>query len=351
MPDSLLMVTNIKISNIGKFKKVFIRHYKMDLSINKKVTISGSYRKFPEEIKRDMKEFMDYGADVVSPASMQGLYSHKGFVSLKGDPIERIDNLPLNKVAKALRLIEDSHLNAIKCSDLLWLTLPEGYLGTASAFEIGWALAHKVPVYALYKNISKSNEPIISYVDPVLSIAHVMSMPKLHEVSNDLSERMKVELARYMLRNELNASIAVGAIIIEHDSIKGNKQKKDAEILLVKTHKWHGRFSIVGGRILNGEDLIKGLIRNVKSQTSLEGKVKHLICAFNMIPNSGYYKSGANRIYIDNLVEVNKKEVILDDKAEEYIWILPENALKELDLEPNAKVAIGKYFENCIAGD
>jgi ADP-ribose pyrophosphatase YjhB (NUDIX family) len=78
-------------------------------------------------------------------------------------------------------------------------------------------------------------------------------------------------MALHTLWEELivpGSAVAAGAII-EHERTK--------EILLVKTHKWGGRYSIVGGKVKRNERLSDTLLREVSEETGLKGTVgKHL---------------------------------------------------------------------------
>ena len=140
--------------------------------------------------------------------------------------------------------------------------------------------------------------------------------------------------------------VATGAII-EHQS----KRCKDKEILLVKTHKWGNRYSIVGGKVRRNEKLNTALLREVKEETKLKGEVGEHICTFDQIKNSGYYQSSVQHIFVDNVVKVKSKKVTLNEEAQDYIWALPSEALKHLDIEPNARKTVQIYNDRilCLA--
>lgn len=126
-----------------------------------------------------------------------------------------------------------------------------------------------------------------------------------------------------------------------YENTKGRK-----EILLVKTHKWGGRYSIVGGRVRRNERLNDALAREVKEETGLKGYVGENICTFDQIKNSGYYLSGIQHIFVDKVVKVNSKKVRLNEEAQEYLWLPAEAALRELDIEPNARHTLDLYSKS-----
>jgi hypothetical protein len=45
--------------------------------------------------------------------------------------------------------IEEGHLAAIAESHFVWLHAPAGYVGPSAAMEVGFAFAHRVPVFGL----------------------------------------------------------------------------------------------------------------------------------------------------------------------------------------------------------
>ncbi|MEK7649994.1 MAG: NUDIX domain-containing protein [Patescibacteria group bacterium] len=134
--------------------------------------------------------------------------------------------------------------------------------------------------------------------------------------------------------------VAVGGII-EYT----NTRKREKEILLVKTHKWGGRFSVVGGKVRRNERIEDALRREIREETGLKSSVGEHICTFDQIRNSGYYQSGTQHVFVDKVVRVSSKRVQLNEEAQGYIWIPVKNALKELPIEPNAKHTLELYAQ------
>ncbi len=317
------------------------------------VTISGSYRKFPDEIAAALEHFQDLGVTILSPKSATILSSLAGFVSLKGDIIPRIDQVSQNDIVQSMRLIENSHLNAIQQSDALWLALPQGYCGAATAFEIGWALAHNIPIFYDSKYFSEVDEPIVrAYAYPTRGVTHLVhhfaTMPRVPpQVRNYFMQAIipaRVVHDRFMQDTSHNAIVAVGPVIVDHSG-KKYRRGQARDILLVRTHKWNGKFSIVGDRLQPRETLAAALLRSVTEQTGLEGIVQADICAFDELPNSGYYAQKTSRVFVDKTVHVRSRRARLDDRAESYLWIPPHAALRDLDLEPNARKTIELYHQ------
>ncbi len=182
------------------------------------VSISGSYRKFPDELDKAIKVFRDLDVDVISPKSATIVSSVDGFVSLKGDLVSSIDAVASSDLTKAMRLVENSHLRAIQQSDALWILMPDGYVGISTAFEIGWALSHNVPVFYDAKYADKIQEPIIrSYAKPVPSIEYLVKhfefMPKIDPIT---AKYFLQRIHQKYTRGDFNANVAVGPVIVDY---------------------------------------------------------------------------------------------------------------------------------------
>lgn len=140
-------------------------------------------------------------------------------------------------------------------------------------------------------------------------------------------------------------SIVAAGGIIEYQT---KQNVKDKEILLVKTHKWGGCYSMVGGKVRRNERLEEALIREVKEETGLKAEVGRHICTFDQFKNSGYYKSGVQHIFVDSVVAVSSKRVRLNNKAQDYVWVAVKVALGELEIEPNARHTLELYLASSV---
>lgn len=78
-------------------------------------------------------------------------------------------------------------------------------------------------------------------------------------------------------------------------------------------------------------------------ETGLYGEIGDYIAAFDQIKDSGYYRPGVQHIFIDKIYKVFNKKVTLNDEAQDYIWATPSEALKHIDIEPNARHTLQLY--------
>jgi len=250
-----------------------------------------------------------------------------------------------------MRQIEDSHLRSILKSDFVWITAPDGKLGPSTAFEIGYAIAHGVPVYTSTNTSRNSKEPIIGmYAKPVRNIATLIKEFNpfdAYRVDPSIGRQLMYKVTGQTQPTSTNHAIAVGAMIVDHSRRRRRGQEHD--ILLVETYKWKGRFSIVGGKVKQGEKLDVALKREVSNQTNLACGIGDRVCAFDEFEGGGYYRPGNSRIFIDSVVKVNNRRVELNHEAQSHIWLPPSIALRDLDIEPNARKTVEDYAKNHVA--
>jgi nucleoside 2-deoxyribosyltransferase len=119
-----------------------------DLPVPLKVTVSGSFRKYGDTLSQTIAAMRKSGHYVLSPKSGEIDSVDRGFAYLHGDP------------SRNKRLTEDRHLDAIRSSDFMWIINKDGHLGISTAFEMGFATALGVPIYA---NSEFKDDPISTY--------------------------------------------------------------------------------------------------------------------------------------------------------------------------------------------
>ena len=93
------------------------------------VVISGSFRKHYDCIRDMIRRFEGLGVQVLSPKHSEIVNPDDEFIILEAD--ESISPMTL----------ERDHLKAISQAGALYLCNVEGYIGPASAMELGWARA------------------------------------------------------------------------------------------------------------------------------------------------------------------------------------------------------------------
>jgi hypothetical protein len=82
-------------------------------------------------------EFRELGAHVLSPADPRVVDQIGEFLFVASDRV------------RSIKMVEDRHLECIRASDFLWLVAPDGYVGQSASMELGYAVAHGVPIFCL----------------------------------------------------------------------------------------------------------------------------------------------------------------------------------------------------------
>lgn len=288
--------------------------------------IHGSFQKHFEEIRRVHQIFTAAGIEVLAPEFSTIVNSKDGFAILESDTVTD---------QRMIELLYLHNLKRLGENGFSYFVDPEGYIGKSVSYELGIAQTSNVrcffsetpkdhPAY-LHKNSVWRPEILAEF------IVQNQKLPSPQIVPNE--EAIQKLWEDLMVPGSL---VSVGGII-EREA-RGRK-----EILLVKTHKWGGRYSVVGGKVRRHERLGEALLREVKEETGLSGEIGDHLCTFDQIKNSGYYLSGIQHIFVDNIVRVGDKRVVLNDEAQGYLWLPADIALRDLDIEPNARHTVQLY--------
>ena len=302
-----------------------------------KCMLHGSFRKDFELIKEVSDLFNANGIKVIAPDISEIVGETEGFIHLKKDQ---------SKDARVTELLYLNKIMELGSNGFSYYVNSKGTLGTTTSYEIAidqltntrYLFMEKVkdhPIYVPQNSIWKPKE-LIDYI----------------KENNHYPPPIfaKDEEALYKMVSDLilpGSIIAVGAIIVDYSN-KRYKSNQERDVLLVKTHKWQDRFSIVGGKVKRNERLSDALKREILEETRLDCSIEESICTFDEIKNSGYFEEGVHRVFTDNIVKVGKRRATLNEEAEEYLWMPPTIALKELNIEPNARKTLELYRTNHI---
>lgn len=294
-----------------------------------KCIVHGSFSKHFEEIRKTCAILTKAGVQVLAPKA--------------GDLIDNKDGFALFEDEEGLdpRYIELLYLHNLKLlgnEGFSYFVNPEGYIGRSASYELGIAQTTNVRCFFSHKLADHpAYIPKDSIISADLLADYIATNGKLPERQIKRNEHYIHRLWEELI---VPGSIVAAGAIIEHQP---RSQRKEKEVLLVKTHKWSNRYSIVGGKVRRNEMINAALLREVHEETGLNGAVGRHICTFDQLKNSGYYLEGTQHIFVDNVVEVKSKRVRLNEEAQDYIWALPDEALKSLDIEPNARQTLLAY--------
>ncbi len=115
------------------------------------------------------------------------------------------------------------------------------------------------------------------------------------------------------------------------------------EILLVKSHKWRGKYVVPGGHIELGETAVEVARREAKEETGLDISDIQFLCWQECIYDESFWQA-RHFIFLDFTAHVGDGEVILNDEAQDFIWIDPEMAVKQHDIDSYTSASIREYL-------
>ena len=117
------------------------------------------------------------------------------------------------------------------------------------------------------------------------------------------------------------------------------------EILLLKSHKWPGKYVVPGGHVELGERLEEAAVREAKEETGLDIYDLKFIMFQEFVHDPSFWKR-RHFIFFDYTCKTDSLEVTLNDEAQEHAWFQPEAALS-LPLDTYTRRSI----ERIIAGN
>lgn len=117
------------------------------------------------------------------------------------------------------------------------------------------------------------------------------------------------------------------------------------EILLVKSHKWRGKYVVPGGHIELGETAVEAARREAKEETGLEISDIRFLCWQECIYDRAFWKA-RHFVFLDFTAYMNGGEVILNDEAQDFVWIDPGMAIKQLEIDSYTLVSIKEYMRH-----
>lgn len=114
------------------------------------------------------------------------------------------------------------------------------------------------------------------------------------------------------------------------------------EVLLLKSHKWPGKYVVPGGHVELGERLEEAAIREAKEETGLDIYDLKFIMFQQFIHDPAFWKH-RHFIFFDFACKTDSLEVKLNDEAQEYVWVQPEAAL-QLAVDTYTRLSIEKIL-------
>ena len=115
------------------------------------------------------------------------------------------------------------------------------------------------------------------------------------------------------------------------------------ELLLLKSHKWPGKYVVPGGHVELGERIEDTAIREAKEETGLDIYDLEFINFQEFIYDPSFWKP-RHFIFFDYACKTESTEVQLNDEAEEHVWVRLE-AATHLPLDIYTRTSIDKLLK------
>jgi nucleoside triphosphatase len=121
----------------------------------------------------------------------------------------------------------------------------------------------------------------------------------------------------------------------------------DGKLLLLRSHKWRDKYVVPGGHIELGERMEEALRREVKEETGLDIYDVQFVCFQEFVYDDAFWKR-RHFIFFDYVCRTDSTTVVLNDEAEEHVWVPVEDAL-EMDVDSYTERAIREYLKKTSA--
>ena len=117
----------------------------------------------------------------------------------------------------------------------------------------------------------------------------------------------------------------------------------DGKMLLVRSHKWKGKWVMPGGHIELGETAITALRREIKEETNLDIDDIRFVCLQEFIFDDAFWKK-KHFIFMDYACKAKPGEVALDSVGQEFTWVTLKESL-DMPVDPYTKHTIEEFLK------
>ena len=120
-----------------------------------RASVSGSVHRHMPAIYAAVNELGALGVNVLSPADPRVVDFIGEFLFVASDKL------------RSIKLVQDRHFEAIRCSDFLWLVCPDGYVGPSASAEIGAARMIRTPVFSTHPPLDLTLKQYVKVVPSI----------------------------------------------------------------------------------------------------------------------------------------------------------------------------------------
>jgi nucleoside triphosphatase len=120
----------------------------------------------------------------------------------------------------------------------------------------------------------------------------------------------------------------------------------EGKLLLLKSHKWPGKYVIPGGHVELGERIEAAAQREAREETGLEVCDLQFICFQEFVYDPAFWKP-RHYIFFDYACRADSSEVRLNDEAEDYLWVEPQRAF-DLPIDAYTRLSLQEYLKTKV---
>ena len=128
-------------------------------------------------------------------------------------------------------------------------------------------------------------------------------------------------------------------------AVDGIVENDNNEVLLVK-QRHRGVYTIPGGQVEVGENLIEALVREIKEETGIDASVEKLICvSSNTCTYQGYngYGTVPTKVMFGFVCKYIGGELCTSDETSEALWVAKDKILDYITV-PNLVERFNAYL-------
>lgn len=114
------------------------------------------------------------------------------------------------------------------------------------------------------------------------------------------------------------------------------------EVLLATSHKWKGRWIVIGGHLDWGETIEDAVRRETREETGLKVSDIEMVCFQESIFPDEYHDK-RHFVFLDFSCRMAGGDVRLNHELQKHVWVKPEEALK-LDLNKSTRIFIEEFI-------